>query len=108
MKVLVVGSGARGRAHARALRRDPAVDALVCAPGNAGTAALADTRPLDVVAPAAVAGLAAEAAADLVVIGPEVPLVNGAADACRAAGIATFGPSAAPLTSGTSGPITTR
>jgi phosphoribosylamine--glycine ligase len=95
MKVLVVGSGAREHALCRALRRDPAVDALVCAPGNAGTAALADTRPLDVVAPAAVAGLAAEAAADLVVIGPEVPLVNGAADACRAAGIATFGPSAA-------------
>jgi len=95
MKVLVVGSGAREHALCRALRRDPAVDALVCAPGNAGTAALADTRPLDVAAPAAVAGLAAEAAVDLVVIGPEVPLVNGAADACRAAGIATFGPSAA-------------
>ncbi len=95
MKVLVVGSGAREHALCRALRRDPAVDALVCAPGNAGTAPLADTRPLDVAAPAAVAGLAAEAAVDLVVIGPEVPLVNGAADACRAAGIATFGPSAA-------------
>ena len=95
MKVLVVGSGAREHALCRALRRDPAVDALVCAPGNAGTATLADTRPLDVAAPAAVAGLAAEAAVDLVVIGPEVPLVNGAADACRAAGIATFGPSAA-------------
>src|SRR5664280_1260231 len=142
MKVLVVGSGAREHALCRALRRDPAVDALVCAPGNAGTATLADTRPLDVAAPAAVVGLAAEAAVDLVVIGPEVPLVNGAADACRAAGIATFGPSAAaitslakdlepsicaaaagvpkvaipaarpasaaPLTSGTSGPITTR
>src|SRR5664280_1594719 len=95
MKVLVVGSGAREHALCRALRRDPAVDALVCAPGNAGTATLADTRPLDVAAPAAVVGLAAEAAVDLVVIGPEVPLVNGAADACRAAGIATFGPSAA-------------
>src|SRR5664280_1773847 len=99
MKVLVVGSGAREHALCRALRRDPAVDALVCAPGNAGTATLADTRPLDVAAPAAVVGLAAEAAVDLVVIGPEVPLVNGAADACRAAGIATFGPSAAAITS---------
>ena len=95
MKVLVVGSGAREHALCRALRRDPAVDALVCAPGNAGTATLADTRPLDVAAPAAVVGLAAETVVDLVVIGPEVPLVNGAADACRAAGIATFGPSAA-------------
>src|SRR5674536_128782 len=79
MKVLVVGSGAREHALCRALRRDPAVDALVCAPGNAGTATLADTRPLDVAAPSAVVGLAAEAAVDLVVIGPEVPLVNGAA-----------------------------
>ncbi len=95
MKVLVVGSGAREHALCLALRSDPAVDAIVCAPGNAGTAVLAETRPLDVADPKAIAALAEEVGADLVVIGPEVPLVAGAADAVRAVGIACFGPSAA-------------
>jgi phosphoribosylamine--glycine ligase len=93
--VLVVGSGAREHALCLALRRDAAVDDVLCAPGNAGTAAVAEPRGLDVGDPAAVAGLAREVGADLVVIGPEVPLVAGAADAVRAAGIACFGPSAA-------------
>ncbi len=95
MKVLVVGSGAREHALCLALRADPAVDALFCAPGNAGTAAVAESRPLDVADPDAVAALAGQVRADLVVVGPEVPLVAGAADAVRAAGIACFGPSAA-------------
>ncbi|NHC47534.1 phosphoribosylamine--glycine ligase [Motilibacter aurantiacus] len=94
MKVLVVGSGAREHALVRSLSTDPAVTELVCAPGNAGTAELAETRPLDVSDPQAVASLATAEQADLVVIGPEVPLVRGAADAVRAAGIACFGPGA--------------
>ncbi|UVS82596.1 Phosphoribosylamine--glycine ligase [Actinokineospora sp. UTMC 2448] len=69
--------------------------ALACAPGNAGTAALAEALPVDAADRAAVADLATRWSADLVVIGPEVPLVAGAADAVRAAGIACFGPGAA-------------
>jgi phosphoribosylamine--glycine ligase len=95
MRVLVVGSGAREHALCLALAADPLVTALLCAPGNAGTAAIAEHRPLTVTDPAAVAALATEWRADLVVIGPEAPLVAGAADAVRAAGIACFGPSAA-------------
>jgi len=93
MRVLVVGSGAREHALCLSLAADPAVTALICAPGNAGTASVAEHRPLDATDPAAVAALATEVAADLVVIGPEGPLVAGAADAVRAAGIDCFGPS---------------
>ena len=75
-----------------ALRRDPEVESLAIAPGNAGTAAIADQHEVDVTAGDAVAGLARKIGADLVVIGPEVPLVLGVADAVRAAGIACFGP----------------
>ncbi len=78
-----------------ALRADAAVTDLVCAPGNAGTAELASTRPVDPNDPAAVAALAAELRPDLTVIGPEAPLVAGAADAVRACGLTVFGPSAA-------------
>jgi phosphoribosylamine---glycine ligase len=91
----VIGGGAREHALVLALAGDPVVTALACAPGNAGTAALAEQLGVDVTDPAAVAKLATAWAADLVVIGPEVPLVAGAADAVRAAGIACFGPSAA-------------
>ena len=95
MKILVLGSGAREHALLRALSRDPSVSGLVCAPGNAGTAELAQNRAVTVDDPPAVVALAREVAADLVVVGPEVPLVAGIADALREAGIACFGPSAA-------------
>ena len=94
MRVLVIGSGAREHALCVALSSDPAVTALACAPGNAGTRALAEAAPLDAADPVAVAALATGWGADLVVVGPEVPLVAGAADAVREAGIACFGPSA--------------
>jgi len=94
VRVLVIGSGAREHALLLGLRKDPAVDFLAVAPGNAGTAAIAAQYDVDVTSPDAVTGLAREIDADLVVIGPEVPLVRGVADAVRAAGIACFGPSA--------------
>jgi phosphoribosylamine--glycine ligase len=95
MKVLVVGSGAREHAIVRSLLADPGIGEVVAAPGNAGIAADVVTLPLDVSDVAAIADLAESEDADLVVVGPEQPLVNGAADAVRAAGIACFGPSAA-------------
>ena len=95
MRVLVVGSGAREHALCLSLANDPAVTALSCAPGNAGTAAVAEQRPVNPLDPDAVAALAAAVSADLVVIGPEAPLVAGVADAVRAAGITCFGPSRA-------------
>jgi phosphoribosylamine--glycine ligase len=94
VRVLVIGSGAREHALLLALSHDPAVTALGCAPGNAGTAAVAESYGVDVTDPAAVVALARKWSADLVVVGPEVPLVAGAADAVRAEGIACFGPSA--------------
>jgi len=93
MRVLVIGSGAREHALLLALRADPQVTSLAIAPGNAGTARLAEQYDVDVASAQDVVALAREVAADLVVIGPEVPLVVGVADAVRAAGIACFGPS---------------
>lgn len=93
MRVLVIGSGAREHALLLALSRDPQVDYLAVAPGNAGTSALAEQYDVDITAADEVVALAKKLAADLVVIGPEVPLVLGLADALRAAGIACFGPS---------------
>ncbi|MEP6461935.1 MAG: phosphoribosylamine--glycine ligase [Frankiaceae bacterium] len=95
MRVLVVGSGAREHALCLALRRDPAVTDLICAPGNAGTAAIASPYPVDAADPQALAALAADVRPNLVVIGPEVPLVAGAADVIRRLGVPVFGPSAA-------------
>jgi phosphoribosylamine--glycine ligase len=95
VRVLVVGGGAREHALVRSLLADPSVTAVLAAPGNAGIAADVTTRPLDVANPAEVARVAGDAAADLVVVGPEGPLVAGAADEVRAAGIACFGPTAA-------------
>lgn len=94
MIVLVVGSGAREHALVRALRRDTQVNAIHVAPGNAGIAADAQAHSVDLLDGAAVADLAQSLSADLVIIGPEAPLVAGVADAVRARGIACFGPSA--------------
>ncbi|MDQ1632784.1 MAG: phosphoribosylamine---glycine ligase [Frankiaceae bacterium] len=95
MKVLVIGSGGREHAICLALVRDPAVDEIVCAPGNAGTAAVAENVPLDVADAGAVADLASRLGADLTIVGPEVPLVAGAVDELTARGLAAFGPTAA-------------
>ncbi len=93
MRILVIGSGAREHALCLSLAADPEVTSLVCAPGNAGTAAVAEQRGVQATDPEAVAALAVEIGADLVVVGPEAPLVAGVADAVRAAGIPCFGPS---------------
>jgi phosphoribosylamine--glycine ligase len=96
VRVLVIGSGAREHALVLTMAQDPSVTALACAPGNAGTESVAEKLGLsDVASPSAVAQLATEWQAGLVIIGPEVPLVAGVADAVRAAGISCFGPSAA-------------
>jgi phosphoribosylamine--glycine ligase len=95
VKILVIGGGGREHAICRALSLDESVDALYCAPGNPGIAAVARLREVDALDPSAVARLALELHADLVVVGPEAPLVAGVADAVREAGIAVFGPSKA-------------
>nr|WP_202433434.1 MULTISPECIES: phosphoribosylamine--glycine ligase [unclassified Streptomyces] len=93
VKVLVIGGGAREHALCRSLSLDPDVTALYCAPGNAGIAEVAELHPVDALDGDAVARLATELGAELVVVGPEAPLVAGVADAVRAAGIPCFGPS---------------
>ncbi|MCT9010422.1 phosphoribosylamine--glycine ligase [Streptomyces rhizosphaerihabitans] len=93
MKVLVIGGGAREHALCRSLSLDPDVTALHCAPGNAGIAEVAELHAVDALDGAAVAALATELGAELVIVGPEAPLVAGVADAVRAAGIPCFGPS---------------
>ncbi|KQX62064.1 phosphoribosylamine--glycine ligase [Angustibacter sp. Root456] len=95
MKVLVLGSGAREHALLSALARDREVEALAAAPGNPGIAAQAECLAVDPLDGDAVAALAVSWGADLVVIGPEAPLVAGVADAVREAGVACFGPSRA-------------
>ena len=95
MRVLVVGSGGREHALAHALAQSPAVDEVVGAPGNPGIAALGRCLQVKADDPKAVADLADEVAADLVVVGPEVPLVAGVVDAVEARGRLAFGPRAA-------------
>ncbi|HOA01305.1 MAG TPA: phosphoribosylamine--glycine ligase [Dermatophilaceae bacterium] len=96
MKVLVIGSGAREHALVRGLSADPDVSAVVAAPGNPGIDLIAQCEPLaDVCDAAAVLAVAARHTVDLVVVGPEAPLVAGVSDALREAGYAVYGPSAA-------------
>ena len=92
MKCLVIGAGAREHVITSALLRDPEVESVVVAPGNAGIAALVQCVPIDVTDAQAIGELATELDVDLVVIGPEVPLMAGAADALIARGIPCFGP----------------
>ena len=93
MKTLVIGTGGREHALALALSRDPEVTEVHAAPGNPGIAGVAELHDVDPLDGTAVADLAERLGADLVVVGPEAPLVAGVADAVRARGIACFGPS---------------
>jgi phosphoribosylamine---glycine ligase len=95
MKALVIGTGGREHALALALARDPGVSEVHAAPGNPGIAEVATLHDVDPMDGAAVAALARQIGAGLVVIGPEAPLVAGVADAVTAAGIPCFGPSGA-------------
>jgi phosphoribosylamine---glycine ligase len=95
VKVLVIGSGGREHALAWALGKDPQVSEVHTAPGNPGTAVIGSNHRLDIMDGAAAAALATQLGVDLVVVGPEAPLVAGVADAVRAAGVPVFGPSAA-------------
>ncbi|CAA9348717.1 MAG: Phosphoribosylamine--glycine ligase [uncultured Nocardioidaceae bacterium] len=90
----MIGGGGREHALALALSRDPEVTEVHAAPGNPGIGEVARLHPVDPLDGAAVARLARDVQADLVVVGPEAPLVRGVADAVRAAGVACFGPSA--------------
>ena len=93
MRVLLLGSGGREHALARALAADPDVTGLHVAPGNPGIAAIATVHPLDLADAGAVTALALSLGIDLTVVGPEAPLVAGLADALRGSGISCFGPS---------------
>lgn len=92
MKILVLGSGAREHAIILALRAEEAEHEILCAPGNAGIAQDAALVVVDQLNGRAVTAFANEHAVDLVVIGPEAPLVAGVADALRERGIPVFGP----------------
>jgi phosphoribosylamine---glycine ligase len=94
MNILILGSGGREHALAWAVKQNPKTDRLIVAPGNAGIAGVAECAALDVLDGAAVVAFCAENAVDFLIVGPEAPLAAGVADAARAAGIMTFGPSA--------------
>ena len=95
MKILLVGSGGREHALGVGLQADPACTQLYVAPGNPGIAEFAQCHPVSITDNQAILELAQRLNVDLVVIGPELPLVNGVADLLRTAGIAVFGPSKA-------------
>lgn len=93
MDVLVIGNGGREHAICHGLKRSPGIGKLYCAPGNPGTALIAENVAIKVEEIDALAEFAAEKGVGLVVVGPEVPLCLGVADAVRAKGIPVFGPS---------------
>ncbi|WP_045391194.1 phosphoribosylamine--glycine ligase [Falsirhodobacter sp. alg1] len=94
MNILILGSGGREHALAWAIKQNPKCDRLIVAPGNAGIAGVAECADLDIMDGAAVAAFCKEHDIGFLIIGPEAPLAAGVADAARAAGILTFGPSA--------------
>jgi phosphoribosylamine--glycine ligase len=95
MNILILGSGGREHALAWAVKQNPKCDRLIVAPGNAGIAGLAEVADINILDGASVVIFCEENAIDFVIIGPEAPLAAGVADATRAAGLLTFGPSAA-------------
>ena len=95
MNILILGSGGREHALAWAVKQNPKTDRLIVAPGNAGIAGLAECADLDILDGTGVVAFCEENAIDFIIIGPEAPLAVGVADATRAAGFLTFGPSAA-------------
>jgi phosphoribosylamine--glycine ligase len=95
MRVLVAGSGGREHAIAWGIAASPLVDALYCAPGNAGIAEEAECVAIRATDIAGLVGFCRRERIDFVVVGPEAPLVLGLVDALEAEGIAAFGPNAA-------------
>jgi phosphoribosylamine--glycine ligase len=95
MNILILGSGGREHALAWAAKQNPKTDRLIVAPGNASIAMVAECADIDILDGAAVVTFCEKNAIDFVIIGPEAPLAAGVADATRAAGLLTFGPSAA-------------
>jgi phosphoribosylamine--glycine ligase len=95
MRILVIGSGGREHALCWAIAASPLVEKLYCAPGNAGIADDAECVPIGIMDTAGITDFAKKEKIDLVVVGPEAPLVAGLVDALEAEGIAAFGPSAA-------------
>lgn len=95
MQVLVVGGGGREHALLWRLRQSPGVTRLFCAPGNGGTAALAQNVPIPVDDLPAIADWAAQNRMDLVVVGPDAPLCGGLTDMLAQRGVRAFGPSEA-------------
>jgi phosphoribosylamine--glycine ligase len=95
MNILILGSGGREHALAWAVKQNPKCDRLICAPGNAGMAEIAECARLDIMNGGAVAEFALENSVDFVIVGPEAPLAAGIADRLRDSNILCFGPSAA-------------
>ncbi|WP_022702783.1 phosphoribosylamine--glycine ligase [Pseudorhodobacter ferrugineus] len=95
MNILILGSGGREHSLAWAIKQNPKCDRIIVAPGNAGIAQLAECADINILDGAAVVTFCEENAVDFVVVGPEAPLAEGVADATRAAGLLTFGPSKA-------------